>query len=77
MWKSSRRAGLIAENTHEEIADAFPLGSLANKPRSAFAAVMGLEGIAVPMASAILTALDRVRDTVHRGVVGGKGLKHN
>lgn len=63
-WKSNRRAGLIANNTDEEIADALRLALLADEPRSAFAVLMGLEGIAVPMASAILTAIDQERYTV-------------
>lgn len=63
-WKSKRRAALIADNSDGEIADALRLALLAREPRSAFAVLMGLNGVAVPMASAILTAIDQERFTV-------------
>jgi hypothetical protein len=58
-WKSRRRIRLIADNSDSEIADALRLALIANEPRSAFGVLMGLTGVAVPMASAILTAIDQ------------------
>jgi hypothetical protein len=37
---------------------------MANEPGSAFGVLMGLNGVAVPMASAILTAIDQKKYTV-------------
>lgn len=63
-WKSKRSLRWIGGNSDSEIADALRLALLAQETRSAFAVLMGLNGIAVPMASAILTALDQERFTV-------------
>jgi hypothetical protein len=63
-WKSNRRAGLITHNSDQEIADALQLALLAKEARSAFAVLTGLEGVALPMASAILTAIDQAKYTV-------------
>jgi hypothetical protein len=63
-WKSSRRLGLIAENSDSEIADALHLAVCAKEPRSAFSVLIGLRGVATPMASAILTAIDQEKYTV-------------
>jgi hypothetical protein len=58
-WKSKRRKALIADNSDEEIRDALTLALSAKEPRSALAVLMGLSGVALPMASAILTAIDQ------------------
>jgi hypothetical protein len=63
-WKSKRSLRWIDGNSDFEIADALRLALLAKEPRSAFAVLMGLKGVAVPMASAILTAIDQRRFTV-------------
>jgi len=63
-WKSRRRIRLIADNSDSEIADALQLALIAKEPRSAFGVLMGLSGIAVPMASAILTAIDQEKYTI-------------
>jgi hypothetical protein len=63
-WKSHRRAELIAKNTDTEIAEALRIAVSAEEPRTAFAVLMGLSGVAVPMASAILTSLDQKRYTI-------------
>lgn len=63
-WKSRRRAALIAQNSDAEIADALRLALLAKEPRSALAVLTGLKGVGLPMASAILTALDQETYTV-------------
>ena len=63
-WKSERRKGLIADNSDSEVADALRLALSATEPRSAFAVLIGLRGVAVPMASAILTAIDQDKYTI-------------
>lgn len=63
-WKSHRRAGLIASNTDDEISEALCIAVSAKEPRTAFAVLMGLSGVAVPMASAILTSIDQNRYTI-------------
>jgi hypothetical protein len=65
-WKSERRLGLVNENSDSEIADALRLALCAEEPRSALAVLTGLRGVGIPMASAILTALDQQRYTVDR-----------
>ncbi len=57
-WKSDRRKALIAENTDDEIRDALALALTAKEARSALAVLIGLSGVALPMASAIMTAID-------------------
>ena len=57
-WKSERRKALIGNNTDEEICDALTLALAAKEPRSALAVLIGLSGVALPMASAIMTAID-------------------
>ena len=56
-WKSERRKALIAHNSDAEIKDALSLAVSAKEPRSALAVLMGLCGVALPMASTILTAV--------------------
>ena len=64
-WKSERRLKLIGDNSDSEISDALRLAAVyAKEPRSAFAVLMGLRGVAVPMASAILTAIDQAKYTL-------------
>ena len=63
-WKSPRRAELITKNTDAEIAEALRIAVSVNEPRTAFAVLMGLAGVAVPMASAILTSFDQKRYTI-------------
>lgn len=63
-WKSERRKALIADNSDGEIRDALTLALLAKEPRSALAVLMGLSGVALPMASAILTAIDQDTYTI-------------
>jgi hypothetical protein len=63
-WKSERRKALVAQNSDSEIEDALRLALSAKEPRSALAVLMGLCGVALPMASAILTALDQDKHTI-------------
>ena len=64
MWKSPRRKELIGENSGAEIADALRLSLVAESDRAAVAVLLGLRGVGVPMASAILTSIDQQSFTV-------------
>jgi hypothetical protein len=64
-WKTNGRGrSRLAKNTDEEIADALRLAVEAKTDRSAIATLMGLNGIQVPVASAVLTAIDPERFTI-------------
>lgn len=64
-WKSERRAGLLDDNTIAIIADALRLASDARTTEpSAIAALVRLDGVGVPVASAILTAINPERYTI-------------
>jgi len=57
-WKTGDRGkSRIARNSDLEIADALGLAVAAKTPRSAVAVLVGLHGVQVPVASAILTAI--------------------
>jgi hypothetical protein len=56
-WKSHRRLKLIKLNSVTEIAEALKVAVTASEPRTAIGVLMGLRGVAVPMASAIVTAI--------------------
>lgn len=57
MWKSARRVKLIQVNTDSEIQEALSVAVKAGEPRVAIGVLMGLCGVGLPMASAILTAV--------------------
>jgi hypothetical protein len=64
-WKTNGRGrSRIRKNTDEEIADALKLSLAAQTDRSAVAVLMGLNGVQVPVASAILTAINPERFTI-------------
>ena len=63
-WKSPRPKRLIAQNTPEDIGDALRVACTTPQERTAIAVLCGLRGIRVPMASAILTAINRDRYTI-------------
>lgn len=63
-WKSPRRKGLIVGNRQSVVTEILGLGCSATHERTAVAVLCGLSGVGVPMASAILTAMDRNRYTV-------------
>jgi hypothetical protein len=64
-WKTKGRGRSRLEgNTDSEIADALKLAVSAETERSAVAVLRGLQGVDVPVASAILTAIDPKRYTV-------------
>jgi hypothetical protein len=64
-WKTNGRGrSRLLVNTDEEIADALKLAIAANTDRAAVAVLMGLSGVQVPVASAILTAIDPERITI-------------
>jgi thermostable 8-oxoguanine DNA glycosylase len=55
---------LLDKNTDEEIADALRLAVSAKTERGAMASLMGLEGVNVAVASAVMTAIRPRRYTV-------------
>lgn len=64
-WKTKGRGrSRLMANTDEEIADALALAVRAKTERAALAVLTGLHGVHVPVASAILTAVDPERYTV-------------
>ena len=64
-WKSPRPAALIELNTENDIAVALKFASALTTPEAMAAAVLtALHGVGIPMASAILTAINPQRYTV-------------
>ncbi len=64
-WKTNGRGrSRLQSNTDDEIADALWLARGAKTERAAIAVLCGLHGVDVPVASAILTAIDPQRYTV-------------
>jgi hypothetical protein len=64
-WKTRGRGiSHLLRNSDDEIADALGLALSAKTARAAVAVLLGLRGVAVPVASAILTAVDPERYTV-------------
>jgi hypothetical protein len=64
-WKTRGRGiSRIAANTDAEIADALRLAVAARTERSALAVLLGLVGIAIPVASAVLTVINPKRYTI-------------
>lgn len=58
-WKSPRRVELLRDNSDQEIDEALELALEAKQPRSALAILIGLRGVGLPMASAIMTVFAR------------------
>ena len=64
-WKTNGRGrSRLLHNSDEEIADALSLAVNAKTARAAIAVLTGLHGVGVPVASAILTAIDPEHYTV-------------
>lgn len=64
-WKTKGRGrSRLLRNSAQEIADALNLAVSATTERAAVAVLVGLQGVLVPVASAILTAIDPERYTV-------------
>jgi hypothetical protein len=64
-WKTNGSGrSRLSKNSDEEIADALRLAAHAKTERAAIAVLVGLHGVHVPVASAILTAIDPARYTV-------------
>jgi len=64
-WKTGGRGkSRLQRNSDEEIADALRLAVSGKTERAAIAVLLGLQGVLVPVASAILTAIDPIRYTV-------------
>jgi len=63
-WKTKGRGrSRLSRNSDQEIADALSLAVTARTERAAVAVLVGLQGVLVPVASAILTAIDPDRYT--------------
>jgi len=64
-WKSRRRAALIDNNKDDHIAVALQFASAPTTPAAlALAVLTGLHGVGIPVASAILTAINPERYTI-------------
>ena len=64
-WKTNGRGrSRLEKNSDEDIADALRLAVEAKTDRAAIAVLMGLSGVQVAVASAILTAIDPERFTI-------------
>ncbi len=64
-WKTGGRGrSRLLDNKNEEIADALSLAVNARTDRAAIAVLIGLNGILVPVASAVLTMIDPARYTI-------------
>jgi hypothetical protein len=71
-WKvSDRGRSRPLRNSDEEVADALRTALLASTPRAAVAVLIGLSGVAVPIASAILAAIKPEQ----YGVLDNRGLR--
>ena len=76
-WKTKGRGrSRLGRNSDEEIVDALALAVNAKRARAAIAVLTGLHGVDVPVASAILTAIDPERFTViDFRALGALGIK--
>jgi hypothetical protein len=64
-WKTKGRGRTrVAANSDAEIADALRLAVTAKTERAAIAVLCGLHGVQIPVASAILAAIDPLRFTI-------------
>jgi hypothetical protein len=63
-WKSSRPKGYVSENDATDISDALASLGRCKRDRTKVAVLLGLRGVQVPMASAILTAIDPEHYTI-------------
>ncbi|MCA6101838.1 hypothetical protein [Bradyrhizobium australafricanum] len=64
-WKTRGRGrSRLEQNAPEEIEDALRLALIARSERSAISVLRGLAGVDVPVASAIMTAVDPKRYTI-------------
>ena len=63
-WKSPRSSGRVRKNSAHEIEDAIRLAVSALTDRAALAVLVGLKGVDVPVASAVLSAIFPERFTI-------------
>jgi hypothetical protein len=56
-WKSQRAKGWVESNSEADVKDTLQLATEAKSDRAAISVLLGLRGVAIPMASAILTAI--------------------
>lgn len=74
-WKSQRALGHLRYNTDEEIFEALDIAMDAEHERTAIAVLCGLEGFGVPMASAVLTALQGNSDDERFTIIDWRALE--
>ena len=64
-WKTKGRGrSRLLKNSGDEISDAMKLAASAKTDRAAVAVLLGLNGVQIPVASAILTAINPERYTI-------------
>lgn len=63
-WKAERAISRAAANSDAEIADALRLALVAETERAAMAVLVGLRGVKVPVASAVLAFMNPQRFTI-------------
>jgi hypothetical protein len=63
-WKSPRSTGLVLENSEGDVRDVWRLATDAATDRAAVAVLLGLRGVRIPVASAILAAINPNRFTI-------------
>lgn len=63
-WKSKRRAALLEKNTAALVAEVLDIALSAKSDRVAIVALTALDGVGIPMASAIMTCVDPDRFTI-------------
>lgn len=64
LWKSARRVALIRGNSDSEIAEALRVAATVGERRIALGALMSLEGVHLPTASAVLAWIHPDRYTI-------------
>lgn len=74
-WKSPRALGHLRFNTDEEIFEALDIAMDTEHERTAIAVLCGLEGFGVPMASAVLTALQGHSDDERFTIIDWRALE--
>lgn len=74
-WKSQRSLGHLRYNTDEEIFEALDIAMDTEHERTAIAVLCGLEGFGVPMASAVLTALQGHSDDERFTIIDWRALE--
>lgn len=64
-WKTRGRGrGRLQQNSERDICDALKIATMAQTERAAISVLIGLDGVDVPVASAILTAINPEKYTI-------------